>query len=85
MTSDENTFPKARAPFDTEQALILTAPSLAGWSKRRELRALAISVLTHLPRKSCWNQLPGMLQISAINSAKDAICSCPYSFGLVVY
>lgn len=32
MASDENKLPKDGAPFDTEQALILTALTLAGAS-----------------------------------------------------
>lgn len=68
MSSDKNKLLKDRAPFDTEQALILTGLALAGTSREIWKPWLFQSLPTY-PRKCCWNELPG------INSAEDAICS----------
>lgn len=79
----EISYRKGRAPLDSARALILTALALAG-ARTENPGALAISVLAYPPRKSGQNQVPDPLQISAIGSAKNAICSSPYSCRLLV-
>lgn len=74
MASAENQLPKRQSTFGFGTNFDSDS-SGSCWRKHRELGALALSVLTHLPRKSCWNQFPGLLQISVIGSAKNAICS----------
>lgn len=74
MSNDKNKFLKDRAPFDAERALIPTVLALVGTSTEK-WKPWLFRPLDTYPRKCCWNQLPGMLQVSAIGSAKDAICS----------
>lgn len=71
MASDKNKLLKDRVPFHTEQALILTVWALVG-TRVEEWGRWLFQSLTTYPRKSYWNQLPGILQVFATDSAKDA-------------
>lgn len=72
MATDKNKLLKNRAPFDTEQALIPTVLTLAGTSTEK-WKPWLFQPFASYPRKSCWYQLPDMLQVSAIGSAWDLL------------